>query len=91
MCAVLGYYAILSYSLLAFFFFLLGTLEPWRWDRYVIPETSVNNYHTTPRNVPEERRSHQYRGGSLKSRLKQYLLMQGLNFTRRWKILGNVD
>jgi hypothetical protein len=21
------------------------------------PETSVNNYHTTPRNVPEERRS----------------------------------
>jgi hypothetical protein len=28
MCAVLGYYAILSYSLLAFFFFLLGTLEP---------------------------------------------------------------
>jgi hypothetical protein len=22
------------------------------------PETSVNNYHTTPRNIPEERRSH---------------------------------
>jgi hypothetical protein len=21
------------------------------------PETSVNNYHTTPRNIPEERRS----------------------------------
>jgi hypothetical protein len=32
------------------------------------PETSVNNYHTTPRNIPEERRSHQHRGGSLKSR-----------------------
>jgi hypothetical protein len=31
------------------------------------PETSVNNYHTTPCNVPEERRSHQHRGGSLKS------------------------
>jgi hypothetical protein len=31
------------------------------------PETSVNNYHTTPCNIPEERRSHQYSGGSLKS------------------------
>jgi hypothetical protein len=32
------------------------------------PETSVNDYHTTPRNIPEERRSHRNRGGSLKSR-----------------------
>jgi hypothetical protein len=31
------------------------------------PKTSVNNYHSTPRNIPEERRSHQRRGGSLKS------------------------
>jgi hypothetical protein len=31
------------------------------------PETSVNNYHATPRNIPEERGSHQRRGGSLKS------------------------
>ena len=31
-------------------------------------ETSVKNYHTTPRNIPEERRSHQHRGGSLNSR-----------------------
>ena len=30
-------------------------------------ETSVNNYYTTPSNIPEERRSHQHRGGSLKS------------------------
>jgi hypothetical protein len=30
-------------------------------------ETSVNNYHTMSRNIPEERRSHQHRGGSLKS------------------------
>jgi hypothetical protein len=29
--------------------------------------TSVKNYHTTPRNIPEERRSHQNRGGCLKS------------------------
>jgi hypothetical protein len=34
------------------------------------PETSVNNYHTTPRNIPEEHRSHQHRGGSLRSRLR---------------------
>jgi hypothetical protein len=31
-------------------------------------ETSVNNYHKTPRNTPEERRYHQHRGGSLKSK-----------------------
>jgi hypothetical protein len=30
------------------------------------PETSVNNYDTTPCNIPEERRYHQHRGGSLK-------------------------
>jgi hypothetical protein len=24
------------------------------------PETSVNNYHTTPRNIPEQRRYHQH-------------------------------
>jgi hypothetical protein len=33
------------------------------------PETSVNNYHTTPRNITEERISHQHGGGSLESRL----------------------
>jgi hypothetical protein len=33
------------------------------------PEMSVNNYHTMPRNIPEERRSHQHSGGSQKSRL----------------------
>jgi hypothetical protein len=33
------------------------------------PETSVNNYHTTPCNYPKDHRLHQHRGGSLKSRL----------------------
>jgi len=33
----------------------------------VSPETSVENYHHTLRNIPEERRSHLVRGGSLKS------------------------
>jgi uncharacterized protein YodC (DUF2158 family) len=32
------------------------------------PETSVNNYQSTLRNIPEERRSNLYRCGSLKSR-----------------------
>jgi hypothetical protein len=31
------------------------------------PETSVNNYLSSLRNIPEERRSHLYHGGSLKS------------------------
>jgi hypothetical protein len=30
------------------------------------PETSVKYYHSTLRNIPEERRSHQHRGGSVK-------------------------
>jgi len=29
-------------------------------------ETSVTNYQSTPRTIPEERRSHAQRGGSLK-------------------------
>jgi hypothetical protein len=40
------------------------------------PETSVNNYHTTPCNNPEDHRFHQHRGGSLKSRRVVYV--------RRW-------
>jgi hypothetical protein len=31
---------------------------------------SVNNYHTTPDNIPEERRSHQHRGGGPKSKFE---------------------
>jgi hypothetical protein len=32
-------------------------------------ETLVHNYQSTPRNIPEEQRSHLHRGGSLKSRI----------------------
>jgi hypothetical protein len=35
------------------------------------PETSVKGYHSTVCNTPGERRSHQHRNGSLKSRLKK--------------------
>jgi hypothetical protein len=38
-------------------------MGPIRW-----PETSVKDYHSTLRNIPEERISHQHHGGSLKSR-----------------------
>jgi hypothetical protein len=38
-------------------------IKPIAW-----PETSVQNYHCTLRNDPEERRSHLHRSGSLKSR-----------------------
>ena len=37
------------------------------------PETSVRNCHYTLRNSPEEHRSHLLRGGSLKSRLIDFL------------------
>jgi hypothetical protein len=56
-CARLGYYAA-SY----------GNCLPTRCT-----ETSVNNYHTKPRNIPEERRSRQHRGGSLKARLHRVI------------------
>ena len=32
------------------------------------PETSIRNYDTTLRNIPDERTSHLHRGGSLKTR-----------------------
>lgn len=32
-----------------------------------LPETSVSNHHYTPRNMPEDGRSHSLRSGSLKS------------------------
>jgi hypothetical protein len=38
------------------------------------PEMLVNNYHMTPGNIPEEHRSHQHHGGSLKLRLPKSLL-----------------
>jgi hypothetical protein len=70
MCALLRYYAASCDNCLPTFrdksvgpIFVTLKMRPTR------PETSVNNYHTTPRNTPEERRSHQHRGGSLKSRM----------------------
>jgi hypothetical protein len=47
------------------FFFL--DFWPLKMELIRYTETSVNNYHMTPHNIPEARRSHEYRGGSLKS------------------------
>jgi hypothetical protein len=57
-CALLGYYATSC-----------GNCLP-----TCCPETSVNNYYTALRNIPEERRSHKHRGGSLKSRFVIHLV-----------------
>jgi hypothetical protein len=79
LCALLGYYAPSCGNCLPTFRdnvsvpssrvkspFLLGFLTRENGTD-TLPQKSVNNYHTTARNIPEERRSHQHRGGSLKS------------------------
>jgi hypothetical protein len=44
------------------------TPRPLKMGSIGCPETSVQNYHSTLRNIPEEGRYHLYRGGSLKFR-----------------------
>jgi hypothetical protein len=39
------------------------------------PETSVQNYHSTLRDIPKQRRSHRNRGGSLKSREEELTIL----------------
>jgi hypothetical protein len=50
------------------------------------PETSVENYHSTLRHIPEERRSHLHRGGSLKWR--ETLFVYCDNFTEHVNTVG---
>jgi hypothetical protein len=50
------------------------------------PETSVNNYHTTPCNYPEDHRLHQHRGASLKSILGGYILYGGIFYFYVWAV-----
>jgi hypothetical protein len=45
------------------------TFWPLKMGPIGCPETSVQNYHSTLHNIPEERRSHLHRGGSLKTRM----------------------
>jgi hypothetical protein len=55
----------------SFFAGFLSHSESWpvKMGPISCPETSVNNYHTTPCNYPEDHKFHQHRGGSLKSNL----------------------
>ena len=62
-CTLLGYYA--AYGGIPYRDFGTTTLQ---MRAVGCPETSVWNYHTMLRNIPEERRSHLYRGGSLSAR-----------------------
>ena len=76
-CALMGYYATLSASSLPTFRDNLlvpssRVKKVWTsWPLKMKPrgctETSVKDYYSALRNIPEERRSHQHRGGSLKS------------------------
>ena len=45
------------------------TSWPYKTEPIGSPETSVRNYHSTLRNIPEERRSHIHRGESLNSHI----------------------
>jgi hypothetical protein len=45
--------------------------RPLKMGPIFCPETSVNNYHAWPHNIPEERKSHQHRGASLKSKYRE--------------------
>jgi len=49
--------------------------RPFNMELIGCPETSVNNYQSTRRNIQEERRSHLFRGGSLQSRRSSRLLL----------------
>jgi hypothetical protein len=40
-------------------------------EQVLFPEMSVNGYHTMPRDIPQERRSHKCWGRSLKSIIQE--------------------
>jgi hypothetical protein len=83
-CALLGYYAAWSGSSVPTFrdnlsvpswrfkrsnkAFFSWTSWPLKTRPIGCPETSVQKYHSTPRNIPEEHRYHVHHGGSLESR-----------------------
>jgi hypothetical protein len=57
---------------------LLFWTRPLKMGPICCPETSVKDYHSTLRYTPEGRRSHQHRGGSLKSRAVLRCLFRSL-------------
>jgi hypothetical protein len=72
-CTVLGHYAASRGKLFTDVLGQrIGSIFKGKMGPIRCPETSVNNYHTTPRNAPEECRCHQHRDGSLKSKVTVY-------------------
>jgi hypothetical protein len=72
-CSLLGYYTALSDRSVPTFRDNISVPSSWTsWPLKMgligCPETSLQNYHPTLRNIPQERRSHLHRGGSLESR-----------------------
>jgi hypothetical protein len=73
-CALLGYYVAACGNCLPTFRDNISVpsskvkipRSPLKMRPIHCPETSVNNYHTTQRHIPEERRFYQHHGGSLK-------------------------
>jgi hypothetical protein len=53
------------------------TSLPLKMEPIGCPETLVQNYHSTLRNIPEEHRCHLHRGGSLKSRKHKLNFFRG--------------
>jgi hypothetical protein len=85
-CALLGYYAALSGSYVPTFrdkpsvpssTVKKSTSWPFKMGPIRCAETSVKDYHSTLRNIPEERRSHLHSGGSLKWRTTPYVFKVG--------------
>jgi hypothetical protein len=65
--------------------FAKWTSWPLRMGPLGCPKTSVKDYHSTLRNISEERRSQQHHGGSLKSR-KMYHAYYPFQLTNKNKI-----
>jgi hypothetical protein len=55
------------------------------------PETSVQNYHSRLRNIPEERRSYQLYGGSLKSPIANGTSQRTLSITSEWNNIAKIN
>ena len=83
--ALLGYYAASSGNPLPTFRDNLSVLSsrlkqasytywPLKMGPIGFPETSVKDYNSTLRNIPEEWRSHQHRGGNLNARNVHYVM-----------------
>jgi hypothetical protein len=61
-CPLMGYYAASYVSCVPTFRENVSDSWPLKMGPLRCPETSVNKYHTMPRNIPEVRRSHGYSG-----------------------------